>query len=311
MKILNWLKKKKKNKKKYTDDEYIKSQLISYFRHGNEHVFYILFTFSNSYCQSAIDIVNYLSSKAIYIPSSDDIDTGEFDEDGNEIINSIPKNYLLIEVSYNDIKTIIGNTDISNSFVYEIIQIMYKYGRKIEFEDNLISDDIMNESLFITENGEYSDNIIHYSGHHDIFYVDIEAVLKVLPSEFTGADLFDIFSFAYVDIQTSIMHQVKLYDGFKYISDDDVAVVYKGVLKNPTRDNLQKLLLPKYKRSIDEDELIHGDLSSSNVDDLFKEKYERFNAIKNNNTEYMDIDEALSEDDPEYNDLQSDDVEEY
>ena len=147
--------------------------------------------------------------------------------------------------------------------------------------------------------------------NHDIFYVDIEAVLKVLPSEFTGADLFDIFSFAYVDIQTSIMHQVKLYDGFKYISDDDVAVVYKGVLKNPTKDNLQKLLLPKYKRSIDEDELIHGDLSSSNVDDLFKEKYERFNAIKNDNTEYMNIDEALSEDDPEYNDLQSDDVEEY
>ena len=193
MKILNWLKKKKKNKKKYTDDEYIKSQLIhtDYLTDEKFPKYYILFTFSNSYCQSVIDIVNYSESKVIYIPSSDDINTGELDEDGYEIINSVSKNYLLIKVSYVDIYVLINNIDISNPFMNEIIQQMYDHGDKSKFTD-FIHDGIMNESLFANEKIDKHKNMNAYGR---ITYNDIESILKLLPSEFTGMDLFEILDY--------------------------------------------------------------------------------------------------------------------
>lgn len=311
MGILNWLKRKKKTKKKYSDDEYIRSQLIhtDYLTDEKYPKYYILFTFSNSYCQSVIDVVNYLESKVIYIPSSDDIDTGEVDEDGYEIINSTPKNYLLIKVSHIDVSNLMLNIDIANPFVSEIIQQMYDHGDKSNFTD-FIHDGIMNESLFINENVSKNKNMITYDR---VTYNDIEVILKLLPSEFTGMDLAEIFDFKLINntYPTTSLLIGYISVKFPYLTDDEIAHIYKGVLKNPTKDNLQKLLLPKYKRSIDEDELIHGDLSSNDVDEIFKEQYDRFSAVKNDNTTYMDIDEALSEDDPEYNDLQSDDVEEY
>ena len=64
MKLLNYFKKKSKSKNKIIidqDEEYIKSTLVhvDYLTSESEDpIMYILFTFSNSYCPSAIDIIN-------------------------------------------------------------------------------------------------------------------------------------------------------------------------------------------------------------------------------------------------------------
>ena len=55
----------------------------------------------------------------------------------------------------------------------------------------------------------------------------------------------------------------------------------------------------------------HGNLSSHDVDEIFKQEYNKFSAVVANNTTYMDIDEVISQDDPEYNNLQSNDIENY
>ena len=68
---------------------------------------------------------------------------------------------------------------------------------------------------------------------------------------------------------------------------------------------------PLYKRALDEDELLNGEIDSVELDELFTQQYDRFNAIVDDSVNYVDIDEKLSEDDPEYNDLLEEDNNEY
>ena len=315
MKILNWFKKRKNKKKKYSDDEYIRSSFIhadyNFLSHDVYPTFYILFEFTNSYCQSAIDIT--IKSLGVFIASSNDKETEELDEDGNNIIISTPKNYLLVSLGISDIYDILQNIDIANPFVYELIQQLYENANSSYFTD-LINDGIMNEALFLNKEINKKQNIIKVGR---IEYTDINWLLKSLPSEFTGVDLIPLFWFNIkingenypCNLKELIICDFKVKE--ELITDEEVSCLYYGVLKHPTKENLKKLIQPLYKRSIDENELINGELSSYDVDQLFKEKYDRFSAIKNDNTTYMDIDEVLSEDDPEYNNVQSNDIEDY
>ena len=270
MGILKWFKNLKK-KKKYSGDDYIRS------------------TFINS----------------IFMASSDDEYTDELDEDGNEIIISTPKNYLLIKVSCKDIFHILSNIDISNPFASELIQVMYDNDIKADYFKDFINDGILNESLYANKNAEPK-NLIQYN---HLIYSDIPAILKLLPSEFNGYHLLKLFEY-FVDGKTYYL-QNQVYKHCASLTDDEITHVYNGVIKNPTRERLQKLIQPLYKIDWEDEDLIHGELSSSDVDELFKQQYDRFSAVKNDNTTYMDIDEVLSEDDPGYNNVQSNDIEDY
>ena len=73
MGIIKWLKNKKVSKKIINEDDYIKSTLVHISYATSNPTMYILFTFSNSYCSSAIDILNNITNKCVYIQSSDDI----------------------------------------------------------------------------------------------------------------------------------------------------------------------------------------------------------------------------------------------
>lgn len=315
MKLLNYFKKKSKSKNKIIidqDEEYIKSTLVhvDYLTSESEDpIMYILFTFSNSYCPAAIDIINnMILERSIYIQTSDDIETEELDEDGNQIINSIPKNYLLMPLHISHIESLVNNIDIANPFLNEIINEVYDNIDSSYFA-NLINAGIMNASLFMNKDVNKDINMITIVS--DLYstesvYTDIPSILKKLPSEFTGIDLFNILWFRHN------LHQYKLCNFITIkLSDYEIHNIFNGVIKNPTKENLYKLSAPLYERSVDEDELIHGDLSSHDIDQIFKEQYNRFSAIANDNTSYMDIDEVISEDDPEYNNLQNDNDEVY
>ena len=311
MGILKWFKNRKKNKKKYSDDEYIKSTFIhaDFISMENTPLYYILFTFTDAYCKSAVEFLSSAYIKNVFIQSSNDKDTGELDEDGNEIIISTPKNYLLIAVSQSNIAQIISNIDISNSFVDELIKQIYDNNIKSKYFKQFIDDGIMYESLYTDKDLNENKNILKYN---DLIYTDLPAILKLLPSEFNGYHLLNIFGF-YNSGYDSLFLQL-CNDPNKsscVLTDDEITHVYNGVIKNPTRERLQKLIQPLYKIDWEDEDLIHGELSSSDVDELFKQQYDRFSAVKNDNTTYMDIDEVLSEDDPEYNNVQSNDIEDY
>lgn len=314
MKLLNYFKKKSKSKNKIIidqDEEYIKSTLVhvDYLTSESEDpIMYILFTFSNSYCPAAIDIINnMILERSIYIQTSDDIETEELDEDGNQIINSIPKNYLLMPLHISHIESLVNNIDIANPFLNEIINEVYDNIDSSYFA-NLINAGIMNASLFMNKDVNKDINMITIVS--DLYstesvYTDIPSILKKLPSEFTGIDLFNILWFRHN------LHQYKLCNFITIkLSDYEIHNIFNGVIKNPTKENLYKLSAPLYERSVDEDELIHGDLNSHEVDQIFQEQYNRFSAVINDNTSYMDIDEVVLEDDPEYNNLQNNTIEE-
>ena len=310
MKLLNYFKKKNKSKNKITiepDEEYIKSTLVhvDYLTSESEDpIMYILFTFSNSYCPSAIDIINnMILERSIYIQTSDDIETEELDEDGNQIINSIPKNYLLMPLQISHIESLINNIDIANPFLNKIINEAYDNINSSYFKNIDIYNTILNKNLFMNRNINTKENMLEYN---NIIYTDIQELLKKLPSEFSGIDLCYIL---YMNIRGAIFKLDEIYK--IYLTEDEIIHVYNGALKNPSRENINKLNEPLYKRNIDEDELIHGDLSSHDIDQIFKEQYNRFSAIANDNTSYMDIDEVVFEDDPEYNNLQNNNEEIY
>lgn len=312
MKLLKYFKKKNKSKNKITiepDEEYIKSTLIHVdYLTSEDPIMYILFTFSNSYCPSAIDIVNnMIFEKSIYIQTSDDIETEELDEDGSQIINSIPKNYLLMPLQVSYIESLVNNIDIANPFLNEIINEVYDNIDSSYFA-NLINAGIMNASLFMNKDVNKDINMITIVSDLDStesVYTDIPSILKKLPSEFTGIDLFNILWFRHN------LHPYKLCNFITIkLSDYEIHNIFNGVIKNPTKENLYKLSAPLYERSVDEDELIHGDLNSHEVDQIFQEQYNRFSAVINDNTSYMDIDEVVLEDDPEYNNLQNNTIEE-
>lgn len=304
MGIIKWLKNKKVSKKIINEDDYIKSTLVHISYATSNPTMYILFTFSNSYCSSAIDILNNITNKCVYIQSSDDIDTEEVDEDGNEIIEYRDKYYLLcpLHIPY-DIQLLIFNVDMSNAFLNKIINEVYENINSSYFENTDIYNTILNKNLFMNRNINIKENMLEYN---DIIYTDVQGLLKKLPSEFSGIDLCHIL---YMNRRESIFKLDELYK--INLTEDEIAHVYNGVFKNPSRENIYKLNEPLYKRNIDEDELIHGNLSSHDIDQIFKEQYNRFSAIANDNTSYMDIDEVISEDDPEYNNLQNDNEEVY
>ena len=301
MGILKWFKNLKK-KKKYSDDDYIRSTFIHVDANVNA---FILFTFTDSYCKSATEFLSSTFINSIFMASSDDEYTDELDEDGNEIIISTPKNYLLIKVSCKDIFHILSNIDISNPFASELIQVMYDNDIKADYFKDFINDGILNESLYANKNAEPK-NLIQYN---HLIYSDIPAILKLLPSEFNGYHLLKLFEY-FVDGKTYYL-QNQVYKNCISLTDDEISHVYNGIMKNPTRDGLQKLIQPLYKIDFEDEEISHGNLSSHDVDEIFKQEYDNFNAIVADNTTYMDIDEALSQDDPEYNNLQSNDIENY
>ena len=135
MGILKWFKNLKK-KKKYSDDDYIRSTFIHVDANVNA---FILFTFTDSYCKSATEFLSSTFINSIFMASSDDEYTDELDEDGNEIIISTPKNYLLIKVSCKDIFHILSNIDISNPFaseycpLYKLINVFTSEMKDLKF----------------------------------------------------------------------------------------------------------------------------------------------------------------------------------
>lgn len=310
---MNFLNKifKKKNKKIYSDDSYIKSKFINYEdKIDIAPSMAILFTFSNDYCPSAIEIVNSKLA-SVYIQSSVDKTLDELDEDGYNKIICIPKNYLLINGNMYAYANLLRNIDISNPFVTRILSELYDNvgtGPTIQCFSEAITDGIMHDEP--TKINPLSNT--HVNGR--LTNTDIEEVLKLLPSEFTGVDLLKIFKFKLNDLgRIDTLYNFLYYNDISSanITDDELQILYKGVVKHPTIENLMKLTQPLYKREVDEEETTIGSISTVELDQIFQEKYDRFSAIINDNTSYMDIDEVISKDDPEYNNLQSDEEEEY
>ena len=55
------------------------------------------------------------------------------------------------------------------------------------------------------------------------------------------------------------------------------------------------LITPVFNRNTDDDNILNGSLSDENIDDIFKQQYDRFNNVTDDNIIYKDIDEIIED----------------
>ena len=301
MKFLDKLFKRKKNSKRiYSDDVYFKSKLISINTEQNTYNLVMLFTFSDDYCSSAIEIAtNNLTCK--YISSSREIET-------EEDIIYMPENYLLIGGNLSQYIDTIKNINIANPFITDIINELYRLVDCNELSE-LINDGILKYSLFSDIDSKDLNKYVKSSERYK--YTDISKIIKELPTEFTGDMILPFYSFYNLDnykihytlnSYLNLLADNKIIDSIE-LNDDELKEIYNGILKNPTKYNLLQLVKPLYIRESLDLDTVNGELSSVELDELFKQEYDRFSEVYADSINYVNIDEVLSEDDPEYNNI--------
>ena len=307
MGILNLFKRKNKTKK-YSDDDYIKSSFIYHDSLGNNIV--ILLSFTENYFSDAIELLSVTKLNTKFIQTSIDIESEELDEDGNNKTISKNINYLLIGGSSKEFVNMFKHIEtISNNILGSIIDELYEYSHSDYFTD-LIDDGILNKSLFKNKKSLSNDIVGNY------IYDDISKWLKLLPKEFYAYDLIPFIRITNKFTRDSFtgdefISYLRFEESKDNVTNEELEAIFGSVIKHPTRENLIKLNEPLYKRALDEDELLNGEIDSVELDELFTQQYDRFNAIVDDSVNYVDIDEKLSEDDPEYNDLLEEDNNEY
>ena len=145
---------------------------------------------------------------------------------------------------------------------------------------------------------EYDKNII-VDGRYE--YTDIKLLLSRLPKIFTSVDLLKLVDcYYYNDLTTK---RITLYEFivtiyktnnlyFKTMKEMYFKDLFNCIYKDATDLMLKNLVGPKYL--IQDNDLIPGDLDNESLDDIFKQKYEKFYGVKSNDIEYQDIDEVIS-----------------
>lgn len=300
MGFLNLFKRKNKTKK-YSDDDYVKSSFIYHDSLGNNIV--ILLSFTENYFSDAIELLSASKLNTKFIQTSIDIESEDVDNDDNSKIISKNINYLLIGGSYKEFVNMFKHIEtISNNILSSIIDELYEHSHSNYFIE-LIDDGILNKSLFKNKKILSNDIIGNY------IYDDISKWLKLLPKEFYAYDLIPFIRITNKFTRNSFtgdefISYLRFEESKNTVTNEELEVIFGSVIKHPTRDNLIKLNIPLYKRALlDEDELLNGEIDSVELDELFTQQYDRFNAIVDDSVNYVDIDEELSEDDPEYNDV--------
>lgn len=292
-----------KTKKIHDDSSYIHSKFIYYNNSKFSNNIMILLEFSQDYFYDIMEITSTGALKTKLVNTSYDTVLDEVDEDGYNKILSIQKYYLLIGGSYNDYINLYSTIETMSNEALSLITLeLYNNVFPDRFKP-LIDDGILDNNKF-TDKTLLSDELSLVNNDYIFIYDDCEKILNNLPSAFTGENL---LSFIHISIINKHDGNNTIYSGYDFLKIDTFADtlyenIYKGIIKNPSYDKLKILTTPLYKRE-PFDEILNGSIDDVEIDDLFKQEYDRFNGIKSDTINYVDIDEILSEDTISYEDV--------
>lgn len=297
------------------DESYIYIESI----YNAERNFIFYFCFTPDYNAEAIEFLEAVSqcgdsihTKFVQANYIEDVDLSEEDEEDfsnkrhdsketdpyavHEVAVTHNRNFLLVSTNDSSLVIVYEKIDnITNKFISLISNDIIK-NRKSDKYYSLIKDSILNEDDF--EDFEY-DNVIGLAGYA-FKYDDINKILARLPSVFSARDLINMVYVYGIDggmMNFTIAEVIKYNPStFGDFSFDDVIKplkdpVLKKLVKNPTDDVLKNLVGPKYL--IYDDESIPGDISDESLDELFRQKYERFNSLLTDDITYEDIDDII------------------
>ena len=291
----------KKNKKTSTTNEsYLNTEVV----YNVKDNFIILISFTEDYFYSVMEFLSYRRTYLnLNIQLADSICSEvleEIDAFGDNIRIIHNKYYLLIggeSAFYNNLFRWADN--MANFVIQAIITEIYNNRTSSDFK-TLIDHGILVEDKFKYKN--VKPDYDHYANENvpkTHTYDDASLIMSRIPDCFTGQNLLK-FIHCYQfgeesDYYTAIDIIYKAYaDGnsiFQLLIERDFKDLYHSLVKNPTKEILMNFIGPQYL--VESAEAITGDISDDQLDDIFKQQYDRFTAIKDDSIVYEDIDEKL------------------
>lgn len=293
----------------------------------------ILFTFSDNYLA---DCSEFLSATSFLVTNFkvDNSNTGKIkilkhkDKDG--VTKSIGRdnvniNYLLVSGPARKFINLFMNINsLSNPLLLELTNIIYDNIDHSLFKE-LIDDGILqldkfksfDSDLFIPRNSSVRNDDLD-TNYCIVDFDNVDNILLQLPSVFSSVDLVNMFSITFSDSNDShVFIEYTLYDliynlyngcadSTKWFVElaNRSKIYYDNIIKGAYRiRDMEDAIKPVYNRvREDEDDFITG--KSDDIDEEYINEIKGANIyspLLENQTELVDIDEELSEDDPEYN----------
>ena len=313
--ITEWLKNKFKKKNNIIKESYIHSTFIESCCKMDKDFYYfssiILFEFTDDkfpdVCEF-LDVAELEASKLI--STSLDIETG-VDKYGDPIYTSYPKNYLLIKCTPKQIVNIILNIDKLSNQVLECIKPeIYSHMPKKDFI-KLEKYDILDMNAFEIEEVEETDFIYFKEDYSpDNYYVcynfiAFNNILPKLPKCFTALDAFEFIIYLRYVSNVSLSCKDWFIINAGYLKDKSKQFLFQSLYDNnifkylfndmSMNDIINILETPVFNRDIDDDNILSGSLSDENIDEIFKQQYDRFTNVTDDNIIYKDIDEIIGD----------------
>lgn len=306
-----------------SNDSYVNTEVI----YNGEFNFIILVSFSEDYFPDAIELLvacnnNRFSNNKIsilntrYVHSSYDEKTDIIDK--NKSITIIhPKNYILIGGNDKHYSALYNNiNNISNNILSEISKEICA-NRCSTYYKKLIDDGVLpNRFKYNGIKPKYDEPVFTKRKYNRTSYDNVSLMLSKLPNCFTGSDLLkfiNTYSYYCMDNGEETFRRVNLQTAYDYLYDvyinnflsdkekitDEYADMYKALIKNGSDEVYKNLVGPQYL--VMDDEAMPGNVTDEHLDEIFRQQYERFTGIYENNIEYEDIDEQIAEDAEEEN----------
>lgn len=298
MNIKKLFNKTKRNKSK-------ESQLYSDIIYNAEDNFLILFSFTDNFFNEATEFLSfcsfphrYDSIMVKYVHSAYNTHIRNTDNGSLDMYTINDRNYILIGGDDKEYSRLIYNSDnLANEFIQHILYNILKYRQMLKYE-NLIDNGVMNKKDFYykTSNPPYSETL--YCTNSEVYTDDYSMIMECLPDVFTSQDILKFIKCyglrryplnAYVILYNAFIKNIS---EFVFIVHGELQSMYNNLIKN--KDTYKNIVGPQYL--VSDDDVYPGSIDDESLDEIFREKYDRYlDVTNNNNIEYEDIDEVISD----------------
>ena len=281
------------------EDSYVHTEVI--YNTGSNFIVFISFSEDKladmveflEACKQSVDL------KIAYDHLEYEEHTDKTDENGDIITVIHKKYYLLIGGKPVDYIAIYHNSaNLANDILLAISKEIANCRDSMEFE-TLIKDGIFNGFTFKYQGvmPEYDEYVRVSKCHYD----NVSFILERLPHCFTGSDLVKFVNCYDSDFNSTSAYDMlaKAYlrnnDRYKDLIETVFSKMFEELFGDPSEEIYMNLLGPRYL--IVDSNGLPGDKKPEELDEIFREEYEKFNAIMDLSIDYENIDEILSRDD--------------
>lgn len=304
MGIMSLFKKSKIPKAKKHDIVANESFVYTEIVYHSPNNFIILISLTKEYFFQLAEFVDacslaYLNTKVVN--SSYDTENEEKDSEFGKLIVLHERYYCLVGGSYDRYANLFNHINLSNDILIQITQDIYANCESVYF-NKLIDDFVLSGYDFKYRNikARYDNMPLAYKDQYgDSILIDnVGAIMSKLPNGFNAHSVVR-FVQVYVckDHRYNTLHGYLSLKGYKGCSAIEEQLKY--LIKVVDEDSIKHLFDPLYLVQDDEGDPLPGDLSDESLDDMFREKYERFTGVADDFIGYQDIDEQLSDDEGE------------